>query len=113
VRLTRADAVKFATSVLEATEDTLHYNRCGQLRPTEAAELLKALRAVEFKLSDLRQHPEFDLFEGTGLGDEPADAHSVRPIQPSADPEPAAALIPAIPLADESFAGGSSRKPPT
>ena len=46
VRLTRADAVKFAAAVLRATGDTFHYRR-GQLRPTEAAELLKALRQVE------------------------------------------------------------------
>ena len=45
--------------MLEATEDTFHYNRCGQLRPAEAAELLKALRAVEFQLRNVRQHAEF------------------------------------------------------
>jgi hypothetical protein len=31
--------------VLEATEDTFHYNRCGQLRPSEAAELSRRHKA--------------------------------------------------------------------
>jgi hypothetical protein len=32
--------------VLEATEDTFHYNRCGQLRPSEAAELSRRHKAL-------------------------------------------------------------------
>jgi hypothetical protein len=53
VRLTRADAMRFAAAVLRATGDTFHYSRCGQLRPAEAAELLLALREIEVELDEI------------------------------------------------------------
>jgi hypothetical protein len=70
VRLTRADAMKFAAAVLRTTGDTFHYHRCGQLRPAEAAELLQALREIEVELDEIREHALADLLDGTGLGDD-------------------------------------------
>jgi hypothetical protein len=68
VRLTRADAVKFAAAVLRATGETFDCRRCGQLRPAEAAELLQALREVQVELDDVREHALGDLLDDTGLG---------------------------------------------
>lgn len=94
VRLTRPDAVKLAAAVLAATEDTFHYGRCGQLRPAEAAELLRELADVEFHLQSLREHALGDLLAGAGLDPDHTD-----------DTEPAAEVIATIPVAEESFAG--------
>ncbi|HJQ46888.1 MAG TPA: hypothetical protein VJ870_11285 [Amycolatopsis sp.] len=67
VRLTRTDAARLAAAILEATEDTFHYTRCGRLRPADATDLLAAIRDVEFQLSELRDHALTDLLIGTGL----------------------------------------------
>ncbi|PRX47746.1 hypothetical protein B0I33_105328 [Prauserella shujinwangii] len=67
VRLSRTHAVALAAAVLEATEDTFHYTRCGRLRPDAAAELLRALDHVEHALNQLRDHALHDLLLGTGL----------------------------------------------
>ncbi|TNC20900.1 hypothetical protein [Amycolatopsis alkalitolerans] len=67
VRLTRTDAARLAAAILEATEDTFHYTRCGRLRPADAKELLAAIREVEHQLSELRDHALTDLLIVTGL----------------------------------------------
>ncbi|MEC3976251.1 hypothetical protein [Amycolatopsis sp. H20-H5] len=91
VRLTRTDAVKFATSVLTATEDTFDFRRCGQLRPVEAKELLEALREVEHRLSDIREHALSDLIAGVGLDDDTTDVPRAGDKQPGPQlPEPPA-----------------------
>jgi hypothetical protein len=69
VRLTRVDAIQLATHILAATEDTSHYARCGQLRATEAAEVLRALEELDFALTDLRTHALGDLLHETAVGD--------------------------------------------
>ncbi|MEV0066660.1 hypothetical protein [Amycolatopsis sp. NPDC050768] len=74
VRLTRVDAVEFATAVIRATEDTFHWMRCGRLRPVEARDLLAAVTNAEYALAELRDHALEDLLRGTGLADDPADA---------------------------------------
>ncbi|NKQ54993.1 hypothetical protein HFP15_19095 [Amycolatopsis sp. K13G38] len=82
VRLTRVDAARLAAAILQATEDTFHYTRCGRLRPADAKELLEALRDVEYQLSELRDHALTDLLIGTGLDRDPmntADEESKRP----------------------------------
>jgi hypothetical protein len=103
VRLTRADAVKFASAVLRATGDTFDYRRCGQLRPAEAAELLRALREVEVELGEIREHALADLLDGTRLGDDQAtidvetavnDPHTH--VTPPAVPGPANQPTPAV-----------------
>jgi hypothetical protein len=66
----RVDAIQLAAHVLAATEDTFHYTRCGQLRATEAAALLRALDQVDAVLSGLRQHALEDLLHDTGTEDE-------------------------------------------
>jgi hypothetical protein len=91
--------------VLQATEDTFHYMRCGQLRPSEAAALLHALQAVEYQLTELREHALGDLLDGTGLGAEPTDDHTTETTPPATNPGQADELILAIPVADESLAG--------
>lgn len=65
VCLTREDAVQFASEVLEATEDTFHLARRGQLRPEEAGELLRALEGVDTVLAQLREHALGDLLDNT------------------------------------------------
>jgi hypothetical protein len=82
VRLTRADAVQLAGAVLQATDDTFHYLRCGRLRPSEAAELLRALQHVEYQLTELREHALGDLLDGTGLAAEPANDHTTETTPP-------------------------------
>lgn len=82
VRLTRADAVKLAAAVLEATEDTFHYSRCGRLRPAEAKELLYALSAVEYQLTEIREHALGDLCEGVGLNEDTPTISSAGSAEP-------------------------------
>ena len=67
VRLTRTDAARLAGAILEATENTFHYTRCGRLRPADAKDLLAAIRDVEFQLGELRDHALTDLLIGAGL----------------------------------------------
>jgi hypothetical protein len=87
VRLTRGDAINLAGAVLRATEDTFHFTRCGQLRPTEAAELLRALEDVEHQLADLRAHALSDL-----LADADVAAEAVgTQVEQQAAAEPVAA----------------------
>lgn len=67
VDLTRPDAVHLASMVLAAVEDTFHCQRVGELRATEAAELLRALGEVEHALFELREHALEDLLRRVGL----------------------------------------------
>lgn len=64
VQLTRGDAARLASAVLQAVGDTFHYLRAGRLRPTEAVELLRALEDVEGHLAELRSHALSDLITG-------------------------------------------------
>jgi hypothetical protein len=99
VRLTRADAMKFAAAVLRATGDTFHYSRCGQLRPAEAAELLQALREIEVELDEIREHALADLLDGTGLGDDQPDEPAPAPSDGPAEEAAAAASVASEPQA--------------
>jgi hypothetical protein len=54
--LSRAGAVALVVAVLTAIEDTFHLSRVGQLRPAEAAELLRGLTDVDYALTELRAH---------------------------------------------------------
>lgn len=67
VNLTRTGAVNLAAAVLEAIEDTFHYTRVGELRATEAAELLEALGEVDAALLQLREHTLGDLLRPHGI----------------------------------------------
>ncbi|MFD8500131.1 hypothetical protein [Amycolatopsis sp. NPDC059657] len=104
VRLTRAAAVKLAAALLEATDDTFHYTRCGPLRPSEAKELLYALSAVEYQLTEIREHALGDLLVGVGLaGDsdeatEPSATDSIAsvPVHPDSLAGAIAAMFPAV-----------------
>jgi hypothetical protein len=90
VRLTRVDALRLAAAILEATEDTFHYMRCGRLRPAAAKDVLDALREVEYQLSELRDHVLADLFIGTGLDRDPmAAADNARTGRPDGNDESA------------------------
>jgi hypothetical protein len=95
VRLTRPDAVKLAGSVLEATEDTFHYLRCGRLRPIEAKELLEALQHVEYQLNEIREHALGDLLEGVGLSHDPDAEKADTNEEPPEAEAPVSAPIPA------------------
>ena len=72
-RLTRIDAIALAGAVLQATEDTFHFSRCGRLRAVEAKEVLVAIQDVDLRLNQLREHALADLLNGVCLGDEPAN----------------------------------------
>jgi len=61
VDLSRPDAARLAAAVLEATEDTFHHGRVGELRAAAAARLLSALEAVDFALANRRAHALGDL----------------------------------------------------
>jgi hypothetical protein len=61
VDLSRPDAARLAAAILEATEDTFHYGRVGELRADEAAQLLSALEEVDYALANLRSHALGDL----------------------------------------------------
>lgn len=79
VRLTRIDAIQLVVHLLQATEDTFHYARRGQLRGAEAAELLRALQEVDYALSELRGHALDDLVRDTGADpDEQPETNSVE-----------------------------------
>lgn len=65
VRLTRADAVHLAARIVDATEDTFHYMRCGRLRAAEAAAVLNALNDLDCAIAELRDHALQDLLTDT------------------------------------------------
>lgn len=65
VCLTRTDALRMVSALLGATADSFHPLRCGQLRPTEAAGVLRTLDEVQACLSQLREDALADLLDGT------------------------------------------------
>jgi hypothetical protein len=73
VALPRPDAIALAGAVLEATSQSFHALRYGQLRPGQARDLLDAVRDAELKLADLREHLFEDLLDGVGLFADPVD----------------------------------------
>lgn len=66
VCLTRADAIRLAAALLEATEDTFNVHRCGALHPRSAAALLQQLEEVDGALFELRQAALGDLVDPHG-----------------------------------------------
>lgn len=97
VRLTRADAVRLAAAILQATDDTFDLSRCGQLRAAEATDLLQALEDVDIWLIELRSHALVDLVDeihGTdknaeegGEGEAPESKGPPVPAPPTEEPD--------------------------
>lgn len=65
VYLARTDALRTASALLDSTADTFHTRRCGPLRPSEAADVLRELDTVQDSLSQLRSNALADLLHGT------------------------------------------------
>lgn len=91
VRLTRVDAIHLAAHVLTAAEDTFHFTRRGQLRATEAADVLRVLEEVNYAVTNLRGHALDDLLHDTGIATteldepEPSDTPSTTAAEEATD----------------------------